>query len=59
MAASPDWADMAHHAIATLLATRGDIGPFTNVDLETTGLVASISGGALIASLVILIIVRF
>jgi hypothetical protein len=41
------------------LATRGDIGPFTNVDIETVALIGAIAGGALVAGLVIFVLVRF
>lgn len=44
---------------ATLLATKADIGPFTNVDVEAAGLVAAIAGGSLIAALIAVFIVRF
>lgn len=42
-----------------LLATTADIGPFTNVDVETAGLIAAILAGALVASIIIIVIVRF
>lgn len=42
-----------------LLATRGDIGPLTNIDLETVGLISAGLGGVLVAALIITIIVRF
>lgn len=53
--ASPPAASLA----ATLLATTADIGPFTNVNVESTGLVLAILGGVLVAVLVTTVIVRF
>lgn len=52
-----DWHDSIHHIIS-LISTRGDIGPLTNVDLETAGLFGAVSGGTLLASLIILFILR-
>lgn len=46
-------------AAAALLARTADIGPFTNVDVESALLFAAIGGGVLIASLVAFVIVRF
>lgn len=39
------------------VATRGDIGPFTDIDLETAGLIGAITGASAVASLIILFIV--
>lgn len=41
------------------IATKGDIGPLTNVDLETATLIAAIGGGSLVAGIIIIFIVRF
>lgn len=41
------------------VATKGDIGPFTNVDVEFTALLAAIIGGSLVAGLIVFVIVRF
>lgn len=41
------------------VATRGDIGPFTNVDLETATLFGAIGGGFLVAVIIIIFIIRF
>jgi hypothetical protein len=62
-----DLVSAAHLGSASLLdalgalhvATKGDIGPLTNVDIESTGLVAAIGGGSLLAALIIFVLIRF
>ncbi len=50
----------AHHLMSSLhIATKGDIGPFANIDLESTGLAAAISGGAIVAGFIVFVLVRF
>lgn len=56
--ALPDIYDLASRTVL-YLATKADIGPFTNVDVESTGLFAAIGGGSLLAALVMLVIIRF
>lgn len=42
-----------------VLASTADIGPFTNINVESTGLLVAILGGAIVASLLAIVIVRF
>lgn len=49
---------LAEQAFLTM-ATRGDLGPFTNVDLETAALFGAFGGGFLVAAIIITFIVRF
>lgn len=41
------------------IAARGDIGPFTNVDLDTAAFIGAIGGGFVVAAIIIVFIVRF
>jgi hypothetical protein len=64
----PDQVVDAHHAASAVfadalsslhLATKGDIGPLTNVDIEATGLALAVTGGTLLASFIVFVLVRF
>lgn len=44
---------------ARIIATTADIGPFTNVNVESAGLIAAIAAGGLVAAIIATVIVRF
>lgn len=49
--------DMERDLQSFRLATRGDLGPLKDVEIESTGLGIAIAGGAIVASIIVLIIV--
>lgn len=62
---SPEHVDHARaaadalHRTALHLATKGDIGPFTGVEVESTGLFLALAGGSLIAAVIVFVLIRF
>ena len=55
MLAAPELHDFVHKA-AVFLATRGDVGPFTDVDVETVALLGALGAGSVVAALAMLFI---